>query len=801
MLSAGIAAYAQTGPGTGDSSGIEYIDIIHCTHTDYGFTDHPYIVEELQQRFLDIAIDAADATSHLPAGKRFYWTAEALDIVWKWWENASPERRSLLEKLIHSGQIDVSALPFNVHPFLNPGQWDLAVHWVPEELWEKFNPEVGIQNDVNGFSRAGVIRLLDRGIKYFWIGINTYWGGTPFPPPEGFWWKMPDGRKILVWQSFPYWYGYNFFHEKDWRFVQQNASNTQFRTPRIDDIFKSDEESIRKAHSICMEKINQLRQDGYAYDFITFSITNQWRIDNDGPFPPLVDFVNQWNELNLKPEIRLTTASYAMKRIEKRLGENIPVYEGEWPDWWAFGGAASPRELAAARSAGNYAEAVLSPVWGAKDENTIQKVHEIDRSLSRYWEHTFASNQSSSDPFGFFNLGLLAEKNIYAYRPYEEARWLAARKTRKYFTNQPEGLYVINTGDADYTGWIELDKFSFRGIEYRSVKEPVTNEVRKLDYNGRNVRFWIRNLAGNSHQRFLLSKDSAMIEKYIPVPDIELDQFGWPLSIRWEGMDQPLFSGETGTFLSIESTVGRQIESEIWEEKDSRKRLDKVHHITSQRISTVKDSAEKRETPFSFIYTQEFYHPRLKYAKRILEVWKDEPRIAVDIQFDRLSSSNPEIFYIEFTLPDLKAFPLISNGGEGFRPYIDQIPGTCTDFFAFDGWVNYPAQNGSWLWSGRDAALISFSAPQLAVKGLSPPQDMNTILSMVYNNLWEVNFLNDCPGKMQFHFDLVYKNHEITTKEAHQIVRTYNLPPLIMLNPATREDNHTFERLNEIGRY
>ncbi len=121
-LCVGFGAVAQTGPGSGDHSGIEYIDIIHCTHTDYGYTDHPYIVEDLQQRFLDIAIDAAGATSHLPRDERFYWTAEVLDIVWRWWKNATPERRSELIRLIQSGQIDIAALPFNVHPFLNARQ-------------------------------------------------------------------------------------------------------------------------------------------------------------------------------------------------------------------------------------------------------------------------------------------------------------------------------------------------------------------------------------------------------------------------------------------------------------------------------------------------------------------------------------------------------------------------------------------------------------------------------------------------------------------------------------------------------
>ena len=800
FITFGAVINAQKSLNSNKVSGIEYIDIIHCTHTDYGYTDHPYIVEDIQQKFLNMAVDAASETCNLPADERFCWTAEALDVVWKWWQNATPDRRSEIKKLIQDGQIDVSALPYNIHPFLNARQWDLAFNWIPEELWHELEPRVGIQHDVNGFPRVAAIKLLDKGVKYIWNGINTYWGGAPFLQPSGFWWRMSDGRKILVWQSFPYWYGYNLFTEKDWRYVQSTVSNTQFRTPRIGDILSADEASVRKAHAICLEKIKGMKEGGYNYDFITVSITNQWRIDNDGPFPRIVDFIKKWNELKLVPELRLTTASEAMARIEKRLGKSLPVYEGEWPDWWAFGGAASPRELAASRYAGYYAKAALSPVWGGNSEDVLNKVNEIDRSLCRFYEHTFATNQATTNPYGLFNQGHLAEKSIYAYRPYEQAKWLAAQRMRKMFTNQQEGLYVVNTGNVDYTGWIELDRISFREVDYKSVKEAGSGQSHYLyiQPNNRIVKFWVNKLKPNSYKQFLLSEDSVLAENNLPAPEIKEDQHGWPQFIRWKGMVQPLFAGEIGKFFSLESTVGRNIEFEIWNERDSLKRAERVTHSTKQIFSTINGNAQKTETPFSIVYTQKFYHTRLEQGERILEVWKNEPRVSVDIRFYRLPSSNPEIFYVEFPLPDEDAYPVASNGGEKFLPYLDQIPGTCTDFFTIDGWVNYPAQTGDWLWSSRDAALVSFSGPQLASKRLSPPENMNKILAMIYNNMWEVNFLHDCPGNMQFHFDLIWNDKQIIPEEASKITQTYNLPPLVMLNPETREDNITFKWLNKI---
>ena len=34
-----------------------------------------------------------------------------------------------------------------------------------------------------------------------------------------------------------------------------------------------------------------------------------------------------------------------MRNIEKEIGNQLRTFEGEWQDWWAFGGAAMPREM------------------------------------------------------------------------------------------------------------------------------------------------------------------------------------------------------------------------------------------------------------------------------------------------------------------------------------------------------------------------------------------------------------------------------------------------------------------------
>ena len=231
---------------------IRQLDLVHFSHTDYGFTDHPAVCRDMQRRYLDIALDTALATRRLPEEARFHWTAETTVAVGEWWQAASPARRKQFLQAIRAGQIEVTALPLNATPFLDRNHWQVMAHWLPEELWREFKPQTAVQNDVNGFPRAGASAILDRGVRYLFTGINDDSGGAPLPRLTAFWWKQPDGRRLFVWNSLSYPHGFFFFDPAEWRRGPLPlAADARFRPPRAGDIFKADEPALRKAHQQC----------------------------------------------------------------------------------------------------------------------------------------------------------------------------------------------------------------------------------------------------------------------------------------------------------------------------------------------------------------------------------------------------------------------------------------------------------------------------------------------------------------------------------------------------------------------
>ena len=297
-----------------------------------------------------------------PDESKFCWTAETSIAVRDWWLAATPDRRDEFLQAVASGQLDITAMPLNQTPTLNRRQWQKLLHWLPEDLWQRVKPQSAIQNDVNGMPRAGAVALLDRGVRRLFFGINSESGGPPQKRPSAFWWKMPDGRRMFVWLGDAYPDGYSYFEPNSWRRGPvPEASDTRYRPPRPGEILPTDEASMRKAHGHLVERLAKLEAAGYPHETLLISMTNEWRIDGDPPFPPLADFVAAWHRLGLKPTLRLTTVSTALRRLEQEIGPAIAELEGEWTDWWANGVASGPREVAASRLAKRIVAAAESP--------------------------------------------------------------------------------------------------------------------------------------------------------------------------------------------------------------------------------------------------------------------------------------------------------------------------------------------------------------------------------------------------------------------------------------------------------
>lgn len=804
---------------------VQHIDLVHFSHTDYGFTDHPVVCRELQRRYLDIAVDGVLATCGKPPEARLCWTAETTVAVLDWWQAASPERRGDFLRALATGQLEISALPLNNTSFLDRREWHTMLHWLPEDLWKKFGPKVAIQNDVNGTPRAGAVALLDRGIRYLMSGINEDSGGAPFARPSAFWWKMPDGRRLFVYLNLSYPTGAWFFEPAEWRRGPvPRAGDTRYRPPRAGEFFASDEASVRKAHEHTLSAIRGLEAGGFHYPTLALSTTNQWRIDNDPPLLQLADFIATWTRLGLKPTLRLTTASVAMERLQREVGREIPEYAGEWTDWWANGTASAPREVAASRAAKRMIAAAESPAWGPMDAGARLAEDGMLKDLCLFDEHTWGGANSVALPYALDTQGQFSEKAAFAYRPMARAEWLLGQRARTRLAQEPEGLYVANCAKQPWSGWVKMIATALRE-DYRSIEDLATGQRQKLvfepglrpftppqgpqeltrentattfpDNAPRQVAgFWVEHLAGDSIQRYRLSKKEAADAKPAEptLRPITTDGAGWPASLAWEGMSKPL-AVELGEFVS----VGLDGFAPRWRANEIRApapadRQKLRNEKLRETCAAPEGRAAINDNSRIVTYTQWLRHPRLQWAVRQLEIWKHEPRARLTFRFNRISSEAPEAMFIAFTVPCQGVFPETSCGGLPFVPFKDQLTGTCRDYFAIDGWVHYSAPEGHWLWVSRDAPLVTFARPQVLAKRTDPPQDMHRVLAMVFNNFWYTNFVGDSHGVMEFQFDLAWRA-KLDGVPIDDLAETLVAEPQVLIQPALRENPIYIRRL------
>lgn len=767
-----------------DTLGIKYIDIVNWSHTDYGFTDHPMILAELQKRYIDVAVDLAHDTKDNAPGERFAWTCEALDPLLQWWEESSEDRRDLLLDAIENGQIDANVLPFHIHPTLGEEEISMFANWGDEEIVDKIHPTVAIQNDVNGFPRSAAMQLLDRGIRHIWLGMN---GHQPFDVPTASWWVMPDGRKILVWLGVPYWGANGFFHNGSWRSESRNGHEVAYRWPRDGEMFKTDEQSMKKAQEICVRQIRNLQKKGYKYDFLALTFSNQWRSDNDGPYPGIVPFVRKWNEMGLKPALRLRTAGESIADIERSVGSTADTISGEFGDWWAFGVTSLPRELAVARKARYALKAAHSPVFGDLSEGHVRRSREIVKDLCVFGEHTYAANSSRSDIYGEKNQGTMNEVNRYAYKAYESAHWMLAQRVRARLFDEPGGLYAINAGPSEYSGWVEVRKSSLRNNRVKSVRDARTGEVSKLYQQGSNVKFWVDGLSPESMRRYELSEEEAGESPVRNMPEIKKNANGWPLSVKWEGMDYPLYEGNIGNI-----SVSRVTDGGWWG------CTCKVEpHESAESIAKV------TETPYSIVFTQKLHNDRLLAIERRLEIMRDEPRARLSITYDRPIHADREleVIYADFPFPDVPRKVLTSEGGMPYEPYKDNVANTCKGYYVADSWVRIENEDGIRVWSTGTTPVFELGRGMFFLNGdIKEPDDSYRLSSMLYNNAWGLNFPVEYTGKTVCEYDLFWSSENLGINDTEDICDTYIMDKPVLLTPDIKDYDVYNRWLNHVGK-
>jgi len=371
------------------------------SHVDIGYTQLQSKVEADHWRFYEQAIEAARRTADYPPGCQFKWNVEVLWATDGYLRQASPEKQQEFIDAVRKGWIGLDALYGN----------ELTALCRPEELVrlvdyaQRLSERCGVAidsamiTDVPGYTWGLTTVLGEAGVKYLSMGPNssariglthTVWDEKPF------WWISPCRKhKVLCW-------------------VPRGG---YYRT------FRGEKELL--GH------LKWLKQQGYPYDLVQLRYCLG---DNAGPGVELADTVKAWNAKYAYPKLVIGTTHELFAEFERRYGDGLPEFYGDFTPYWEDGAASSARETAINRASAErlaQAEAIYAMSHPKGFPYPHERFYAAWRNVLLYDEHTWGAHNSISQPDSEFAKSQWAVKQAFALDGARQSRELMAAATAR----------------------------------------------------------------------------------------------------------------------------------------------------------------------------------------------------------------------------------------------------------------------------------------------------------------------------------------------------------------------------------
>lgn len=176
--------------------------------------------------------------------------------------------------------------------------------------------------------------------------------------------------------------------------------------------------------------------------------------------------------------------------------------------------------------------------------------------------------------------------------------------------------------------------------------------------------------------------------------------------------------------------------------------------------------------------------PGTVHCSVFLKFYEGAPRVDFRLELGKTLNADIESVFLPLSLSLEDAQSLyLKKGGEAFRPGVDQIPGTCMEFYMSDDGLAFVGAAGSALIASRDVPLVymgEMAHHPIRLCDNRPENNGRPVYSWVMNNLWETNFKMDLSGFCSFQYTLWLSDEtdpEQAMAELHE--RTFDPYPLI----------------------
>jgi hypothetical protein len=700
------------------------VHLIHHTHLDIGYTHHQDEVERLQWHHLEDALRLGAASADYPEGARFIWNPEGLWAVESYLENHEVEENERLREGIRRGWIRLDALFANLLTGIASSEG--LMHSLAAarrlEAWSGVPIESAMLSDIPGFTWGLVPVLAQHGIKYLSIGPNFGHRIGLFLDDLGdrpFYWASPSGdERILTWVSGA---GYSMFH---------SGLGYSKITKALD------EESVFKY-------VDQLEASGYPYDIV--QLRYNIGSDNGPPDPNLANAVRAWNERYVSPRLVISDVARTFGEFEARYGAGLPVYRGDLTGYWEDGAASSARETALARQTAEslvQAEALAAMLGAAAPRD---EVYEAWRNLLLFYEHTWGSWNSISEPESELTIGQWEQKKAFAQSAAERADRLIklALVERWDASVPPRTIEVINTASWPRGDVVLLSPEMSRAGD--RVREESGRVVPSQRLATGELAFRADSVPAFGARRFVISNDSVTGSNSAERRNNVIANRAYRVEV----------DTLRGTFSVFCPTLGRDLAAAGGlNEYVYVAGRDPTETLTAGR-PYVRVSARG-----PVIWAIDVTRPAPGAEAGIrseIRLYSGSERIDVINSIDKALTYEPEavLYRFSFNLRDPQVRVDVPWGS--YRPELDQLPGAAKNYLSLQRWVDIQGERSGITFVSIDAPLIQLGkirTDAIVTGWLDHLAQSPTLFSYVMNNYWETNYRAGQEGLHHFRYSI-----------------------------------------------
>ncbi|WP_088839152.1 glycoside hydrolase family 38 C-terminal domain-containing protein [Listeria sp. ILCC792] len=786
--------------------------LLHHSHTDIGYTERQ---EKLKRYHVDFIQQAIDILKEIEDGKRpewegFRWVCENYWQVENFLANSSPENIASFERYVQAGLIDISLNYLNMTELVDN---DVLNHTLAKGRSYADRLAVPLDSamtaDINGYAWGYADALAHNGIENLFACIHTHHGMFPLGRKHnGFWWEGPSGERVLAWVS-------DHYHMGNELCLVPNHGITYLLEDRFNE--KAAVADFKIAEKRIFNYIANLDSDAeYEYDFVPIMISGM-STDNGAPNGQILERVKAWNDLHGDEiQIEMITLNHFFEILREQINE-LPVYRGDWNDWWADGIGSTPAVVKHYKDAQRkyHIGKQLSP------ELTIENkayMDEVEYELALYAEHTWGYSSSVTEPWETLVNDLDFRKSAYAIRANQLASLkldeILAEKGEVTIRPDREKLFkVINPLGIARTDSVCLYIEHWEDVEGVGVDLLLQNMEVVDEKTGQVLPTQIREIARAKEievvlaleafeERILRIRPKKELQKenyrYLAVDkikDVVYDGFQSGLRVNEHQLETNYYAMTFDETKGIVSLVDKRDGSSllrenlvhapfvgIYERTETKPDAWEVRHTmgrnrkkvgTKRYVSELSNIQiiEAGDVSATVVFTYNLVGTQMYEIH--LKVYRDSPKIDVTLRLHKDSVWDPENLYISFPFTTGESEELyLDKTGCLMRPGIDQLPQTNQEFYLVQEGAAYVGESKSLVLAVKDTPLLVLGNLEHHLIELSGQSETTNNGEPLYvwamNNFWETNFKVDLAGFYEFRYTIA----TLETNEAAPAIET-----------------------------